>query len=413
MKSKNKIKILVSGGWGYGNLGDDAILVSTIKILRLVYPQSEIVIMSYNVDETRLFAGISDVKYVPSIHRYLVGNSAIRKYGIIGPNTKVGNSSKVKSLIDKIMRIPVKLAQYSATKKYNAAKRSLRTLPMYSDFENINLYVQAGGGYFNDEWTDKVYSHVLELLIAKEMNIKSLVIGQSIGPLRDSYIRDIAIDGLKAADLISVRDTDSRAELTTAGLKVDLSPDLAISQVDYSFQKRNVISVIIGGYGMTDTNVETLVSTLKNYSQEIDATIHIMVSRLWSTDVRLANRVFASLKNLNANVELIVPNSLDQLQRSLGESKVLISQNLHGLILAWRSGVPCVSLNDGRKFVSFMKQTGQEHRLIPLRLLKNENLKIAIEDAVGNSDGFIDQRREMSEKIKSHFIDKLQSLEVI
>ena len=46
------MKIILSGGWGYGNLGDDAILYSSIKLLRDKFPDSTIVVLSYNIPET-------------------------------------------------------------------------------------------------------------------------------------------------------------------------------------------------------------------------------------------------------------------------------------------------------------------------------------------------------------------------
>ena len=44
--------ILISGGWGYRNLGDDAILVSSINLIQNCYPEAQISVLSYSKEET-------------------------------------------------------------------------------------------------------------------------------------------------------------------------------------------------------------------------------------------------------------------------------------------------------------------------------------------------------------------------
>ena len=79
-KEVKRMKILVSGGWGYGNLGDDALLVATIDLLKEKYPNSEIVIMSYDDIETQKLYELSDIKVIPSVHRIISKKMAFNKF---------------------------------------------------------------------------------------------------------------------------------------------------------------------------------------------------------------------------------------------------------------------------------------------------------------------------------------------
>lgn len=60
--------ILLSGGWGYGNIGDDAILMASLQLLQKRYHEATITITSYNPEYTRKV--VSDgYEVIPSVHR--------------------------------------------------------------------------------------------------------------------------------------------------------------------------------------------------------------------------------------------------------------------------------------------------------------------------------------------------------
>jgi len=106
----------------------------------------------------------------------------------------------------------------------------------------------------------------------------------------------------------------------------------------------------------------------------------------------------------NERVKLIIPESYTQLQDMLGECQVLISQNLHGLILAWRAGCASISINTKRKFISFMDQSGQSHRLSPLKTLSKEKLLGYIDDAFSEDQIEMGNKRHaLSAQVRSEF----------
>ena len=55
----------MTGGWGYGNLGDDAILVSTLGLLAKV-GANQIVALTYQSDSS-LLEGVTGARFVDSM----------------------------------------------------------------------------------------------------------------------------------------------------------------------------------------------------------------------------------------------------------------------------------------------------------------------------------------------------------
>jgi polysaccharide pyruvyl transferase WcaK-like protein len=405
--------ILISGGWGYGNLGDDAILVSTVKILKDIYPGATITVMTYNCGETVKSLADKDVVVVPSLHRSLVNNLSTAKFRISSKFAH-NRTTYVERLIGKVtakfrnvVLYPILDILYYS--KFLNLIKDVRRVKMYSEFKNADLFIQGGGGYFNDGWKDNVYAHILELKAAKEAQTRCLIVGQSIGPFKSKRILQHAVNALKQVDLISVRDIESRNELLAQNIQNVLIPDTAISDVEYSYIREPSITVIVGGEGMTIKEIDYISEAIADASRNYNLSVVITVSRIWIPDYELADRLLVALRNHIPNVKFVIPENFVDLQDLLGKSRFLISQNLHGLILAWRAGVPGISLNPGRKFVSFMQQSKQLSRMIPIKTSNKQNLIDGIEDAL-NAEIDLSHRLTLSNEIKSKIYKCLEDL---
>ena len=86
------MRIILSGGWGFGNLGDDAILLASIKILKWKYPLSNIVVLTNNVKETeQILLDQSEIEIEESIFK--------KKFGDVRINVSMNISLKIKQYI--------------------------------------------------------------------------------------------------------------------------------------------------------------------------------------------------------------------------------------------------------------------------------------------------------------------------
>lgn len=200
-------KILVSGGWGYKNLGDDAILQATIKLIRQKFANAELVVASYDPVESKNKFSEKDIVVIPSVYRILFGNDFEKNY-------YTGCVMREKSLWN---RIYDKLLPYLTDFKNDALIvflyyfnflfiKILKRLygNIYESFYNVDLLIMAGGGYFNS-WQESLLSRYLEIEIAKLNGAKVVLIGQTIGPFTKMIYQNIAKNCLNECDLISVQ----------------------------------------------------------------------------------------------------------------------------------------------------------------------------------------------------------------
>ena len=67
-------KMILSGGWSYGNLGDEAILMASVKLLHQLFPDYIIVTLLYKKNETVKY--LKEFNYVQtekSLHSLMYG----------------------------------------------------------------------------------------------------------------------------------------------------------------------------------------------------------------------------------------------------------------------------------------------------------------------------------------------------
>lgn len=397
-------KILISGGWGYANLGDDAILLTTIKLVKEKYPGARLVIMTYDCKDTHKNNFQEDITIVPSVHRIFSGKLSKIKLKILSdPHRMIpmapGLLKRVKLRAQKA--VMNRLGNYLRNRFQRYMKNPER-LSNYSEFTDADLFIQAGGGYFLGSWTDSVYSRILELTIVNKLNIKSLIIGQSIGPILQET-RALVQNALMNVSLVSVRDCETFKELYDLGITPVLIPDTVLSCSDFNYQVNRQIAIIPGSSKLKEEELYAIGSSLRAISKKTGFGFKILVSRLWEPDVLNAYAIYHQLTNKGVNVELVIPENYQALQDQLGSCAIVVSQNLHALILGWRAGRPCVSLNDRRKFISFMEQTKQSARLIPMGALTEDLLTEKVLHAIEASREEDNLRHQISAEVSGGF----------
>lgn len=393
------MKIIISGGWGYGNLGDDAILIALIKILYELYPDAELTVLSYNKKETQDILNDYPIKVYSSIHKTLMGNTVNRKLKILNRNNTIAKKRKnlINRIINYIVRHEIMYKEKFSFKLFNLFKSNLSLLPNHKLLKDCDLFILGGGEYLN-VWDDSVYAHTLELYLAKKYGVKSLILCQSIGPFGTELTKTIIFNALRGCEKIVVRDTKSYLELKSGKLDSSIVPDLALTE-KYSMNESNFISVIISRE-LSDNSISDLAKVLNIIQNKCNINIKVLISRRWIIDLKLAHELYSKLdakKNF-----LIIPNTLDKLNMEIQNSKLIISSNLHGLILGWRASVPCICINNRRKFISFMEQTKQEDRIFSPKNFEILSLIHTIEQVLSNNELRSDLNEFAEAFISSH-----------
>src|SRR5574344_503638 len=151
-------KIVISGYYGFNNAGDEAMLTAIVEALRKLEPSVELTVISGNPTETK-------AKYqVESIYRF---------------------------------DAPQILASLKQT----------------------DLLISGGGSLLQDVTSKKSLLYYLSVLAAaKHFGKKVMLFAEGIGPIRCSFLRTMTKWVCRQADLITVRDEESRAELERLGI---------------------------------------------------------------------------------------------------------------------------------------------------------------------------------------------------
>jgi coenzyme F420-reducing hydrogenase beta subunit/polysaccharide pyruvyl transferase WcaK-like protein len=187
-------RILIAGGYGYRNTGDEAQLAANLMRWSQADPEAEIIVLS------------PDPAYTRSAHKA----NSLPASRVVFFEADKRNDYPLSNEIFKqdYRRLKPRLL-------WNA--RLLRWgLPLFgisrSQASFLGLLQSAdvlhfcGGGYLTGKTLSRLWDHMLLIRLAHVFNVPVILSGQTIGVFQDEESRSLAIWGLKKARLIYLRD---------------------------------------------------------------------------------------------------------------------------------------------------------------------------------------------------------------
>lgn len=353
------MKIVLSGGWGYGNLGDEAILRASIKILNKLYVDPQITVLSFN----------------PILSYETLKNDSHNVTVVKSLDCHIGDFEKYRFSafeINPFRRVCLKLFGYITNsshytkQKYKSLNSIQECLNAFIDkhFKDTDIYLMSGGGYIND-WTVSLLSKCLEVNIANQYALKRFSIGQTIGAFHSNLHYEIARDLFSKIEYTVFRDSESIIDGKNMGINVyeNVIPDLALYEKHICEKKKNICIIPFNNDFIS--NMENIKLSVQRILLETDYTITIVTTQNWAYVKKIAQKLYESIK-YGDRVSFITPTTLAELENIIYKSEFVFSQNLHGLILGYRAGCYVISLNEKRKFKTFMHIVGLEHCILDL-----------------------------------------------
>lgn len=342
-------KVIISGGWGYGNLGDDALLAATSHLLKSIYPDAKLIWTSYDIDFTRSSGIDFDDELVPSVHRLLSGGEAFRELSTAG---KVLNTFQLPYYLRRAIEKYIYPRRYWLVPSPKRQEMRLDQAHLRSLFAQSEIFLMSGGGYFN-KWEGMFQARIREIKLAHEAGCKVVLFGQSIGPFTAKQKKELQLT-LRVEDKIFVRDADSVAELKNLGFCVELIPDIAMLEFDKKIIRHREVCLI---------PAELTIDQIKTLAEEIcklqNVVVKITITRLIYPDIVTAKRLFELLrKSAKFSVSLHIPKNYDEMLSCIEGAEWILSRGLHGMILGWRSGSNVFALTTSRKVDGFLRQIG-------------------------------------------------------
>ena len=309
--SRQVPKIAALGYYGFGNLGDEAVLAGIRAALSETVPHAEMLVLSNRPDETRAFhAGVQAV-----------------------------NRWEWKSV--------------------------------WAALKNTDLFILGGGSLLQDATSSRsVLWYAMMALLARRRARRVLWWGQGIGPLQSPNSRRLVRLIANQADVLTVRDENSARLLKEIGTRGSITivadPAFALSPKPVLFsQKQNPALLALRawkndvlGQAMTPNDwgklgVQTGGLRLVPMHLPDDATYARGLQ--WGQS---GSPPLLDWQNENGGVDGVLSE--------VAASPIVIAQRLHALIFAARCGVPFVALSYDPKVDALARAAHQEDALIEL-----------------------------------------------
>jgi len=203
----DKPYILVLGGYGYANVGDEAQLNITLKELGQKFPDYDLIVLTPNIDYTQNEHGCI-AKAAPRVAFF--DHDINDYYWLLNNEHKkifIKNTIRIylTALFDRL-HLPISLI----------GDKKLSLLSMVKESSMIYF---SGGGYLTGKTLSRLWDGTFFISLAKLYGKPVALSGQTIGLFRNWFDKLISKIAFSKADLITVRDAeDSLKDLRNIGV---------------------------------------------------------------------------------------------------------------------------------------------------------------------------------------------------
>ncbi|MDU4959283.1 MAG: polysaccharide pyruvyl transferase CsaB [Sporomusaceae bacterium] len=302
-------RFVISGYYGFGNAGDEAMLAAMIASFRRLDPAAEFTVLSGNPAETAWRHG---VKAVYRMH----------------------------------------------------ALEVLRAVA------GCDLVVSGGGSLLQTVTSERsLYYYLSVMLLGKTLGKPVMIYAQGVGPVRGAAARGAVRCIGNKLDLITVRDEGSLQELKSIGVfappvHVTADPVLSLPPADAAFGREELLrqgvehGPVVGISVREWKNLDHYKRVLAAVADELAAAgVRLVFIPMQKPDVAAASRVVSYMRQ--PAVVLRGEYSTDQLLSLIGNLDMLIGIRLHALIFAAIMKVPLLGVSYDPKIERFLESIGE------------------------------------------------------
>ncbi len=363
MGNKKTCKLLISGYYGFNNIGDESILRAVVDNLTAHLQGIEITVLSQDPASTK------------------------EKYGVQAVNRK--------SMVEII----------KALKK-------------------CDILISGGGSLLQDVTSKRsIFYYLFIMWAAKLFGKKVLIYSQGIGPINSAFNRKITYRTLNKTDGIVVRDDASKELLVEIGIPNDkivvtADPVLRIKPVSLEAGKKilekegfvkNPEKITVG-FAIRERKVDSkfvdqMCISMNRLIEEYQVEI-VLIPFHYSEDMGVVDEIEKRLEN---RVSVIRHKYLtDEMLSIIGNMDFLVGVRLHALIHAAIMEIPMIAISYDPKINSFMHSIGLR-AMCSIYDFDNEYFIEEFEKTWGNR---INVKNKVSEKIE-RLINRLDMNEEI
>lgn len=331
--------ILLAGYYGFGNLGDEAILEMVLKQLLQITDRNNITVLSGNKNET------SEKYKVNTIDRYNV-LSIIKK--LIGSDALV-----------------------------------------------------FGGGSLLQDVTSKrsIYYYLFLIRLAHLMGNKVIMLSQGIGPILNERSKRITAKTLNKVDYITVRDKQSKEFLESIGVdekKLYLSADPVINlraEENVSPRNNEKKKVCFSLRNWKNASISGKISSVAQKLSENNIECYF-IPFYYNEDLELITEVE---KNIGDNAVFYKERlSTNEAYDIIKNMNLLVGVRLHSLIFAAAADVPFVAISYDHKVDHFVESVNMN----VVSSVENLDEQILYEEIIKKLENEDSERQKLSKDVK-------------
>ena len=300
---------VISGYYGYGNSGDEALLSAMVSHLREIKPDIRLCVLSKNPSETEA------AYHVASIHRY----------------------------------------------HYHKIKKAIRS---------AKLFISGGGSLLQDVTSNRSLSYYIMLLkTAQKAGTPFMLYANGIGPITHANNQQAVRKVLQHAAAITLREEASFRELKRLGvpeskIRVTADPALTIESADSAaIDKLLCEEKIDAGERLFGISVRPWKTCGADYNRRLAEVIDAVCRRHQLVPVFIPMKypedydVSAAIARLLQTKGYVLqkPRTASELIGLIGRTKLMLAERLHCLIYAADALVPTVGLSYDVKIDAFIE----------------------------------------------------------
>jgi polysaccharide pyruvyl transferase CsaB len=363
------LKIVISGFYGLGNTGDEAILESIVDNLRTGLEQPELTVFSLSPEQT------ANEHHVKSVYRGW---------------------------------------RHDFKGKWQALKEA-------------DLLISGGGGLLQDTYPTRFIFgplpyYLLVVFLAKLAGTKVMFFSQGIGPVNSTWGKILMKVFANKADFITVRDEYSKELLHKLGVTrpetvvtsdivfaFQQKPDTACMDSLPSEQKERFVAVSVRPWFDQVKQFEQMAHILDDLIEQ-RGIIPVFVPMEGHHDDAASKKVLEHMKHANECHILGTNFTPNQYLNFISECQLTIGMRLHALIFSTLSGVPHIGLSYDKKVESLLKRSGMWKFSAVLEEIDEQQLTQNALELLDHRDVYSQTVRTNAEEMRK---DALKNIELL
>lgn len=300
------MKVMISGYYGFHNIGDEAILKSIIIALKQENPNIEIVVLSNDIQHTKNTYGVE----------------AINRWNL--PN-------------------------------------------IYKELLKCDGLISGGGSLLQDVTSSRSILYYTSIIwIANVARKPIFIYAQGVGPINKKLNKKITKYFFDKSSYITLRDTESAELVKSIGVKkpIDLVPDPVMgfdinnyeAKLYNTLQNEKYITVSIREWNSANTKFyENIAKTCDELAKHKIKTVFVPMhgERDEQASIKIASMMDNEAEILNWNVKM------EEKMMCIKHSKLMIGMRLHALIFAATVQTPMIGISYDPKIDSYLKLINQ------------------------------------------------------